>query len=427
MIPNDIFGPTVRLHETLPTLTPDAPRVRALVDTDALAANYQTLLGRVRATSPATQGIAVVKADAYGHTIRLAVPALLRAGCRAFAVACLAEAVALRQLLWELIPDEPAPMILVLGYTDPAHVAILAESLVTAALLSDDHAEALARATAKAGVTVKVHAALDTGMNRIGYPAHTDGEIAETVAALAARFGRPTDGPGLRLDGLFTHFAKADEDFDIEMYAPDSLTERQFDRYRRVLEGLIACNLRPRLCHICNSAASVRFPCVHPDRLFDAVRLGINLYGYGVPPTDGAPVRPTLRLVTRVAHVHDLLPGETVGYGGTFASETPRRLVTLPVGYADGWIRAFSGASVTLHTANGDHAAPIVGRICMDQCMADITDLPEKARDSVRPGTPVTLFGQSTAELDALAERAHTISYELLCLITARVGRAKNH
>ncbi len=427
MIPNDIFPATVRLHETLPALAPDAPRARALVDTDALAANYRTLLGRVRSVSPATQGIAVVKADAYGHTIRLAVPALLAAGCRAFAVACLAEAVALRQLLRELLPDEAEPMILVLGYTDPAHISILANFRVTATLLSDGHAMALETAAVAAGVTVKVHAALDTGMNRVGYPAHTDREIAETAVALATRFCHAPGGPGLCLDGLFTHFAKADEDYDTEMRSPDSLTERQFDRYRRVLEGLIARGLRPRLCHICNSAAAVRFPAAHPDRLFDAVRLGINLYGYGVLPTDDLFVRPTLRLVTRVAHVHDLLPYETVGYGGTFTSDTPRRLVTLPVGYADGWIRAFTGASVTLHTPHGDHAAPVVGRICMDQCMVDITDLPAEAGASVVPGTPVTLFGQSNAELDALAARAHTISYELLCLITARVGRAKIH
>ena len=277
-------------------------------------------------------------------------------------------------------------------------------------------------------MTVRVHAALDTGMNRIGYPAHTDEEIRETVDALATlcRDGTPdeTDG-GLLFDGLFTHFARADEAYDTEMGRDDSLTMTQYTRYRRVLEGLCERGIRPRVCHVCNSAASVRFPGALPEGCLDAVRLGINLYGYGVdlphgdmetPPT-GTHTKPALRLETVVTHIHSLLPGETVGYGGTYSSDTTRTLATLPVGYADGWIRAFSGATVTFHTPAGEVTAPIVGRICMDQCMADVTDLP------VEVGTPVTLFGETTNQLDALAERAHTIPYELLCLITARVPR----
>jgi alanine racemase len=106
-----------------------------------------------------------------------------------------------------------------------------------------------------------------------------------------------------------------------------------------------------------------------------------------------------------------------VGYGGTYTADTPRVIATLPIGYADGWLRAFSGASVTFHTREGEITAPIVGRVCMDQCMADVTDLP------VEVGTPVTLFGSTAAQLEALADRAHTIPYELLCLITARIPR----
>jgi alanine racemase len=128
-------------------------------------------------------------------------------------------------------------------------------------------------------------------------------------------------------------------------------------------------------------------------------------------------MKPTMKLETAVTHIHTLLPGETVGYGGTYRSDTPRTLATLPVGYADGWLRAFSGCEITLHTKEGDVTAPIVGRICMDQCMVDVTDLP------VAVGTPVTLFGETSAQLESLADRAHTIPYELLCLITARIPR----
>ncbi len=415
----------IHLHETLPILP--CPRARAVIDTEALSDNYKALLAPIQAVSPLTAGIAVVKADAYGHGIRPAAHTLIRAGCKAFAVACPEEAVALRRILRADCPtpvhtplDEP--MILILGYSDPAHAPCLAAYNLTATLLSDIHAAALAEAARALGVTLSVHAALDTGMNRIGYPAHTEGEIAATAAALLARFGMQDPAAPLHLDGIFTHFARADEDEDTEMRTPDSRTLCQLDRFRRVREALLGGGLVPRLSHICNSAASVRFPDAHPNACFDAVRLGINLYGYGVASPRAA-TRPAMRLETAVTHVHDLLPGEEVGYGGSFVSAIPRRLVTLPIGYADGWIRALTGAAVTLHTPAGDYPAPIVGRICMDQCMADVTDLSPAALAQVAVGTPVTLFGQTPDELEALAARAGTISYELLCLITARVPR----
>lgn len=419
----------VKLHESFPLLP--GMRVRAVIDPTVLTENYHALMAPVRAVSPDTYAIAVVKADAYGHGIRPVVSALLGAGCRSFAVACLEEAVALRRLLRELLAGSATDRdtdILVLGYTDPENAPILKTYCITTALLSEAYARRLLQCARRSRVTVRVHAALDTGMNRIGYPAHTEKEIRETVEALAdlCRDGAAdeTDG-GLLMDGLFTHFARADEAYDAEMENHDSLTMIQYTRYRRVLEGLCERGIRPRVCHVCNSAASVRFPGALPEGCLDAVRLGINLYGYGVdlPNSDkettptGMRTKPALRLETVVTHIHTLLPGETVGYGGTYSSDTPRTLATLPVGYADGWIRAFSGATVTFHTAAGEIKAPVVGRICMDQCMVDVTDLP------VTEGTPVTLFGESTEQLVALAERAHTIPYELLCLITARVPR----
>ena len=416
----------VRLHEAFPLLP--GLRVRAVVDTNALIENYRALLEPVLRVSPGTRPIAVVKADAYGHGIRPVVSALLGAGCRSFAVACLEEAVALRRLLRELLTGTVSDRdtdILVLGYTDPKNASILALYRVATALISEDYAYRLLACAREAKVTVRGHIALDTGMNRIGFPVHSDTETTETVRALKtlARDGAPAENGGLILDGLFTHFARADEDFDTEMHHPDSLTMTQYARYIRVKEALEAEGIRPRVCHICNSAAAVRFPGVCPEACMDAVRLGINLYGYGVNypemgPDDGVSrMKPTLRLETKVTHIHTLLPGETVGYGGTYASDTPRTIATLPVGYADGWLRAFSGAEVTFHTEQGDVTAPVVGRICMDQCMADVTGLP------VTVHTPVTLFGRDPRELEALACRAHTIPYELLCLITARIPR----
>ncbi len=416
----------IRLHEAFPLLP--GLRARAVIDTDALVQNYRALLAPVQAVSPHTYAIAVVKADAYGHGIRPVVSALLGAGCRSFAVACLEEAVALRRLLRELLTGTASDLdtdILVLGYTDPQNAPILALYHVATALLSEDYARRLLACAQEAGVTVRGHIALDTGMNRIGFPAHNDTETAETVAALQSLFrdGTPTADGGLILDGLFTHFARADEDYDIEMNTPDSLTMTQYARYARVKKALEAVGIRPRVCHVCNSAAAVRFPRVCPEACLDAVRLGINLYGYGVnhpetPKNEGVScMKPAMKLETTVTHIHTLLPGETVGYGGAYSADTLRTLATLPIGYADGWLRAFTGAEVMFHTGKGDCTAPIVGRICMDQCMVDITDLP------VEVGTPVTLFGQTPSELEALAERAGTIPYELLCLITARIPR----
>ena len=421
----------IRLHEDFPTLP--GLRARAVIDTDALIHNYHAILDPVLAVSPHTVPIAVVKADAYGHGIRPVVGALLEEGCRFFAVACLEEAVALRRLLRELTeaPDSETD-ILILGYSAPENAAILARYAVTATLISDDYTHRLMTCAERDGVTVKVHAALDTGMNRIGYPAHTEEEIRETVRLLSSLFGERRE-TGLAPDGLFTHFARADEDYDTEMNRPDSLTMTQYNRYRRVLDGLAAEGIRPRVCHVCNSAAAIRFPHALPEGCLDAVRLGINLYGYGVEfpqeegttysaESDAKPLekpltKPVMKLETVVTHIHTLAVGETVGYGGTFGSGEPRTLATLPIGYADGWIRDLSGATVTFHTPTGTVTAPIVGRICMDQCMVDITGLP------VSVGTRVTLFGETSSELEALAARAHTITYELLCLITARIPR----
>ncbi len=425
----------IKLHEAFPTLP--GLRARAVIDTAALAENYRTLMAPVRAVSPHTIPIAVVKADAYGHGIRPVVGTLLGEGCSFFAVACLEEAVALRRLLRELTTDSASETdrsrdsetdILVLGFTDPANAPILSDYRVTATLLSEDHARRMLDHAKRTGARVKVHAALDTGMNRIGYPAHTEEEMADTVELLTTLFGsgEPASGEGgLIPEGLFTHFACADEDFDTEMNHPDSQTMIQYARYRRVLEGLTERGVTPGLCHVCNSAAAIRFPHALPEGCMDAVRLGISLYGYGVdiPQKKGttsdlpAHTKPVMRLETVVTHIHTLHPGESVGYGGTFAADSPRTLATLPVGYADGWIRDFSGATVTFHTLEGDVAAPIVGRVCMDQCMADVTDLP------ITVGTRVTLFGQTSEELEALALRAGTITYELLCLITARIPR----
>lgn len=436
--------PMTHLHESLPFLpSPSLHRVQAIIDLSALRHNFCLLAAHVAAVSPHTRPIAVVKADAYGHGLGPCVHALLEASCRAFAVACLEEAISLRAYTQQFSPAQVKPssdlspadsaadslsdspldspsdsLILILGYTQPMTVGLMLEHHLTATVVSLAHAKALSTAAAAMGQQLRVHIALDTGMNRIGLCAHNSQEVERAVQDIKYIQSLP----GLDVEGLFTHFATADEDYDQEMSC-GSHTMTQYARYAEVLARLEADDCRPRLCHVCNSATSVRFP-THPEAdihaaCLDGVRFGINLYGYGVP-MEG--LRPVMRLQTSITHLHTLLPGERVGYGGLYSATEPRLIATLPIGYADGWIRALRGAQVEIHTLDGGcYKAPIVGRICMDQCMLDVTGLPVHVDDTV------LLFGQRPEQLEALAAQASTITYELLCLVSARVPRVIQH
>ena len=398
-------------HKSIP------PRAWAFIDRDALRHNYAVLSQGVTAHASCAP-IAVVKADAYGHGAPTVVQTLWSAGCRHFAVATLEEALQVRDTL---AGQDPAALILVLGYTPPEAVASAAHRGITLTCVSLEHAKALSQEATAAGVTAACHVALDTGMNRIGLPAHTPEEIRGAVRDMAAIMSLE----GLAVTGMFTHFALADEDYE-NAISPLGRTMTQYDRYRAVYDALAAEGRRPAFCHICNSAAAIRLPPLYPEICFDGVRLGISLYGYGVSPAPHHTyaLKPVMKLCTRVVHLHTLHPGEIVSYGGRFTSDTPRTIATLSIGYADGFRRGFEGGTVTIHTAQGDVSAPLVGRICMDQCMADVTGLP------VRVGDEVTLFGDTAPQLsapqltlEALSARAGTIPYEILCLVTTRVPR----
>lgn len=392
-----------RLYAGLPIVR--EARTWAEIDLDALCHNYRTV-----ATHLATRAgksvpmICVIKADAYGHGAGAVARALLDEGCRMFAVSCIEEGEELRSVCREVGIDAD---ILILGYTRPSLAARLAKNDLITALVSTEYACELAKRASVAGVTVRAHIKLDTGMNRIGFPTRTETEISTAIHEIALL----RTLSGLHIEGLFTHFARADED---DTDTPEGLTRIQRDRFLAVKQGLAALGMRDLCCHICNSAAAIRFPgCVE-----DAVRVGISLYG--CEPSEvlrTIPLKPVMRLRTLVSHVHTLPPGETVSYGGTFSSDTPRRIATLPVGYADGFLRAFGGAYVRIETTAGEVRAPIVGRICMDQCMVDVTDAP------VAVGDKVTLFGADPEDIRDLARRADTIPYEVLCLISARVPR----
>ena len=375
----------------------------AEIDTAALQHNYRLLCEAVHAQHPSTRILAAVKADAYGHGAPACVRALLEQGCDFFAVSCIEEALAVRNVCKEA---EKSADILVLGYTQPSLAAQLAEQQIIQTLLSEDYALRLAEEAANAGVTVRVHVAVDTGMNRIGIPAHSDSEILAAIHTVA----RIASLPHLRVEGSFTHFARADEE---PFGEGEAFSDLQAARDRRLYEALEERGTHIPFHHVCNSAAALCRPREH----FDGVRFGIALYGFCPPKHIALPLRPVMKLKTVIAHLHPLLPGESVGYGGRFVADSERLLATLPIGYGDGLLRAYTGAAVTVQTANGPRTAPIVGNICMDQCMIDVTDL------GAQIGDEVTLFGNDSRELSALAARASTIEYECLCLISARVTR----
>ena len=383
---------TPRLYATLPTLMGNSNR--AVIDLAALCHNYRTLRAHA---GDKRECICVLKADAYGHGACAVARALRGEGCRCFAVSCLEEALAVKQevsdadiLIFGRVPREQIPLVITHGLTATVY------SVQSARTLSDE-AERL-------GARIKVHIKLDTGMNRLGFAAYQDPPSEETLSELAALFSMK----GLAVGGIYSHLAKADE-------PSESDTNRQAARFLAVTKALEQRGFALGVKHLCNSAGAMRFA----DKYgLDAVRLGIALYGYPPEETAHLGLLPVMRLESKITHIHTVPAHECVGYGGEFEADTPRTIATIGIGYADGWLRAYKGARVTLHTESGDFGATVVGRVCMDQCMLDVTGLPATCGDRV------TLFGQTQAELLALAKMADTIPYECLCLISGRVLRA---
>lgn len=348
----------------------------------------------------------VIKADAYGHGAWACARYLASLGADYFAVSSVAEAEEVRLALADY-GDKIG--VLILGYTLPADADLLIRYHISQNVFSEEYARALRDAIREykldgvlpADARLSVHVKLDTGMNRLGFRPWDDPHDLDAICALG----------GVRdfsLDGIFTHFAESD--------TPESpMTEEQFGRYLSCVRTLEERGVTFPLRHVCNSAAITNFPA---DMQLDMVRYGIELYGLKpsaetVLPAAG--IRPVMTLKTVVSHIHTVRAGERIGYGGTYSPDHDIRVATLPIGYADGFIRAYGeGGWVQIRGKK----APIRGRICMDQCMVDVTDIPD-----IRPGDEVLLFGEGTQSADDIAARAGTIGYEVLCLIGKRVPR----
>ena len=361
------------------------------IDLSNLEHNYRAL----RAMLP--QGcrfLGVVKADAYGHGAVQVARRLETLGAEYLAVACLDEALELRQA------GITTP-ILILGYTPTERAEALLDNGITQTVYDVEMARALSDAAAAAGKTLKIHVKADTGMSRLGWLCGGEDQSAamEAIAQVCAL-------PGLEAEGIYTHFANADGDEDYTML--------QFTRFLDLLEALKERGITFAIRHCAASAAALKFPCTH----LDMVRPGIALYGHYPDPSceglDGPGLRPVMTLKTRVASVKAVPAGTPVSYGCTHVLDRETKLAALTIGYADGLPRLCSDK---LEVLIGGQRAPVVGRICMDMCMADVTGL------DVAPGDEVEVFGEHLP-IEDVAALAGTIQYELLCAVSPRVHRA---
>lgn len=377
----------------------DKHKAEAHIDLSALVSNYKKLCSYL----DGQRAICVVKADAYGHGAPECARVLSEAGCDFFAVSSIEEANAIRDIF--PLGSGKKTDIIILGYTFPSQARQLAEADIIQTISSEQYARELNRYAEEAGVVVRTHIALDTGMNRIGFCVHNERQINEAVAEICD-IGQLK---GIKIEGMFTHFADADADFEKR----EKKTVRQYDRFDKVKTRLEKKGFDTGFCHVCNSAATVKFPQFH----LDGVRLGIMLYGALPSEYVECQLSPVMTFKTIISHIHLLPPGEEVGYGGEFSSSVERKIATIPIGYADGFIRAFSGAELYIHTKSGVVPAPVVGRVCMDQCMIDVTEI------DACEGDEVTVFGEDSGRLHALAKKAKTIEYEILCLTSSRVPR----
>ena len=353
------------------------------IDLAALRENVRL----IRAQLPEkTMLMAVVKADAYGHGIVETAQNVLRAGADWLAVARTDEGAVLRRA------GVKAP-VLVLGASSDMEIADGVIHGLTMAVCSAQKVRVMQKAAAASGMPGLMHLKIDTGMGRIG--ARTEAEVQEVLDALA-------QSPDVRLTGAFTHFADADG-------TEDDYTLMQLSRFQALLallpEGIIR--------HCANSAAIHRYP----EAAMDMVRAGISMYGCPPVETD-MPLQPVMDWRTAVTYVKTVQPGDKISYGCTFTADRPMKLATVACGYGDGYHRAATGrAEVIIHGCR----VPVVGRICMDQMMADVTGI-----DGVVPGDEVMLLGaQGDARItaDELGAWSGTIGYEVLLAATDRVHR----
>ena len=359
---------------------------KAIIDLSAIQYNIESLRKHLQSNA---EIIAVVKANAYGHGDVQVAKAALEAGATMFAVATPEEALHLRASI------EKTPII-ILGAVPVNFAPFAAKANITLTVFSPEWVNQAALVSKEFSAPLKLHIKVDSGMGRIG---------VRTEKELKAVYDAITMANNIEVDGIFTHFATADEE-DTEQY------DHQIEVFKELVESL---PVKPRLVHAANTAASL----VKKGVQFDAVRFGISMYGLApstfVEKHLPYELHPALVLESELVHVKKIAKGDTVSYGGTYVAQQDEWIGTVPIGYADGVIRGLSGQEVLIDGSR----APIIGRICMDQCMIR---LPKK----MAVGEKVVLIGkqqQDEIQIQEWADRLHTIVYEIPCMLSQRVPR----
>lgn len=368
----------------------------AEINLDCAIHNYNEIKNRV---STSAKLCCVVKADGYGHGAVTLSRLYERLGADWFAVSNIEEAMQLR----DAGISRP---ILILGYTPADCAKTLAENNISQAVYSLEYAKALCKSAEQGGVKIKIHLKLDTGMSRIGLLCQSEEECAEAVEEGVKICSMPAFEP----EGVFTHFAVSDEGDMGEEF-----TKRQFDSFMKAVSAMEQRGVSFKIRHCANSGAIEDYPQTH----LDMVRAGIILYGLSPSCRVKNPLKlkPLMEVKSAVSHVKTIPVGATVSYGRTFEVKSETSLATLPIGYADGYVRSIAEEGcVLLHGKR----AKIRGRICMDQMMVDIGGI-----DNVKIGDVAVIFGktENAPTADDVARWIGTINYEVTCIVGKRVAR----
>lgn len=366
------------------------------ISLDAIEHNYK----EIKSKAGDVKVCCVIKADGYGHGAAELAREYERLGADFFAVSNIDEGKELRENGLTL-------PIVILGYTPAANAQELVEYNISQAVYSLDYAKKLNDNCKTSKGKIKMHLKIDTGMSRIGFMCqefprdnYSIEEIKETCNLKK-----------LELEGIFTHFCVSDEDKEGKEF-----TQKQFENFTTVINKLKENNINPPVIHCSNSGAIEDYP----ETYCNMVRAGIILYGLSPSPKlkNRLDLIPAMTLKTTIAHIKYIEKGATVSYGRTFKADKTMKIATVPIGYADGYIRKYAKDGYML--VNGKKA-PVVGRVCMDQTMLDVTHI-----DDIKVGDEVIVFGDGKNDsptADTLAEIADTINYEVVCLVSKRVPR----
>ncbi len=366
-------------------------RTWAEINLDALKFNARNIR---KITDKNAKLMAVVKADAYGHGYRECCKTLLESGVDCFAVAMVSEAVQIRKVGF----DTP---ILILGATLNEEADAIVEYDIMPNVYNFEYAKHLSDVAVSKNKTAKIHLKIDTGMSRLGFACGEDS--SETISEIV----KISKLPNIEIDGIFSHFACSDEENPDYTYA-------QYDKFIKLISELSDIGIKIPCRHIANSGAIMMYPKMH----LDMVRAGIILYGYY--PSDEVDktrlsLKPVMTLKSKITQIKETEAGVGVSYGKTYITDKKTRIATIPVGYADGYSRCLS------HKAKvevGGMLCSTIGRICMDQCMIDVTNV-----NNISIGDEVILFGDRRITADDVAGWMNTINYEVLCLVSKRIPR----